>query len=207
MDDKNEEIIVQTQSEDITIQDGKETTAIKLDAKNRQLLSAAKSILKKKSIMVTQKRQDSEDNELINESDLKDILNQEDYIYYKAKKEIYLESYPDLTDPFDLDDLHLLIMEQIFQRNLYKQKKRLPSKDISEQYEKSIKRLNDLKKGLSVRRSDRLKDKTTKKPIINIASLSMTLGTKEGLENMKQRIIDLKAEEASLDDNPDKVVD
>lgn len=198
---------IESPQENITIEDGKETTALRLDSKNRQLLSAAKNILKKKSIVISQKRQDSEDNELINESDLRDILVEEDYIFYRAKKEIYLDSYPDLTDPFDLDDLHSMIMEQIIQRNLFKQKKRNPSKDISEQYEKSLKRLNDLKKSLSMRRTDRIKDKNSKKQVINIASLSMTLDTKEGLDNMQRRLMEFKKEESELDRDIDKVIE
>lgn len=177
-----------------------------LDANNKRLLSAAKKIFEKRTSGVSVKRQESKDSEAINEAELQDILNKDDYTYYQAKKELYLSSYPDFTDPFDLDDLHLLIMEQIFQRNLFKQKKKFPGRDITEAYEKSVKRMKELKQGLSVRRTDRIKDKNAKKTEVSIASMSVHFNSREAVDKMQSRIIDLRAEEASLE-NTDKIVE
>ena len=49
----------------------------------------------------------------LNEVDLNVILSKDDNLFYQEKKASYLEAYPDLgNDPFDLDDLHLMIMER-----------------------------------------------------------------------------------------------
>lgn len=204
----SEDLIKKEDEAALTFRDGDdgETTNVKIDSKNKRLLLAAKKILDKRIGEVSTKRQESKDNESINESDLSDVLTKEDYIYYQVKKELYLSAYPELTDPFDLDDVHLLIMEQIFQRNLFKQKKKMPGKDITEGYEKSVKRMKDLKQGLSLRRTDRLKDKNARKQTINIADMSVHFNSREGIDAMQKRIIDMRREENSLDD-PDKVVE
>ena len=194
------------QDETVTLTTTDSFEDIKLDPKNKKLIKAAKNILKRKAITIASKQQAAEDTEELNESDLKDILSKEDVVFYHSKKQLYLEAYPELTDPFDLDDLHILIMEQIFQRNLFKQKQKSPAKDISDAYEKSIKRLDGLKKGLALRRGDRLKTKAEKKQVVNISNLSVQFASNEGVQRLQNRIIDMKGEEALLV-SPDKVVE
>lgn len=179
---------------------------IKIDPSNKRLLNAAKKILDKKNTAVSIKRQEVEDSEQINESDLQNILSKEDYVFYQSKKQLYMQAYPDLTDPFDLDVLHSIIMEQIFQRGLLRQKKKFPTKDITDAYEKSTKRLATMRADLSVRRTDRVKDKANKKSTVNIASLSVLFNSPEKIQGLEDRVLDLKNQESIFDD-PDKVVE
>lgn len=142
----------------------------------------------------------------LNEVDLPDILSRDDNDFYEAKKAEYVEKYPELEeDPFDMDDLHLMMMEQIFQRHLLKKKKKHPAADITEDYQSSVKRQNDLKKSLSMRRQDRVSRKESKKSPINIANLSVNFGDHEKMDRLEDRIETLKAEEEALSNK--KIID
>lgn len=135
----------------------------------------------------------------INEADLSKILTRDDHEFYMEKKALYLAAYPDLgTDPFDLDDLHLMIMEQVFQRNILKRKKKHPNVDISKDYESSVKRQNEFKKSLSMRRTDRVKVKSAGGKTINIAKISMSFSDPNRLVEMQRRLESYRTEEAIL---------
>lgn len=135
----------------------------------------------------------------LNEVDLNVILSKDDNLFYQEKKASYLEAYPDLgNDPFDLDDLHLMIMEQVFQRNLLKRKKKHPNLDITKDYESSVKRQNDFKKSLSMRRADRVKAKQTGGPKINIAKISMSFTDEGKMVEMHRRLESMREEEQGL---------
>lgn len=176
------------------------------EAKNEVILSdpiadamtqRVKKMISAKSVQVAVKRKTLLfDKENLNEKDLVNILGREDQEFYHEKKELYIESYPDLAeDPFDLDDLHSMIMEQIFQRNLMRKKKKHPFSDIEKEYESSTKRQNELKKSLSVRRTDRVKQKDGKKQQINIANLSVQFQDPDKLREFSERAMLLKEEE------------
>ena len=146
--------------------------------------------------------------ETLNEVDLPDILKADDNLYYAAKKAEYLEKYPDLQDdPFDMDELHHMIMEQIIQRNLFRKKKKYPSSNISDEYQSSVKRESEFKKNLSMRRVDRLKQKGDKKQTVNIANLSMHFGQDGQLNVLEQRLAAMRQEEESIRGIPDKIIE
>ena len=141
------------------------------------------------------KRPTIADQNLINELDLRSLLTPEDYLFYQEKKEQYIESYPDLNNnPMDLDDLHLMIMEQIMQRNLLRRKKKHAGVQIEDPYAASVKRQHDLKKSLSLRRTDRLKGSEPKKITVNIAQLGVVLQNEDEIKK-KQIIMDMEIEE------------
>src|SRR5437660_1403223 len=105
------------------------------EKENPLLLKRINKLIGQKSIQVA-KDQALDDSATINESDLDEILSKDDKKFYQIKRQAYLTSYPDLADDqFDLDVLHLMIMEQIAQRQLYKKKKKHPAIDIQEDYD------------------------------------------------------------------------
>lgn len=140
--------------------------------------------------------------ELSKEQELRLLLTEDDFEFYVNKKETYLASYPELTDPFDLDDLHLMLMEQVTQRNLLKRKKKNPAVNISDAYEKSVKRQLELKKSLNVRRTDRVKTKEIKQTnTVNIADMSVVFGDKNKMMEFEDRLRLLENEEQELKDS------
>ncbi len=143
----------------------------------------------------------------INEIDLKALLSKENYEFYQEKKYVYLEAYPDLTDPFDLDDLDLMIMEQILRRDLWKRKKKYPTIDISKDYENSVKRQLELKKSLSLRRTDRVKEKGQTKQTLNISNLSLHFSDKNNMDKMELELRKERAEEDKLRSIDSKVIE
>lgn len=135
----------------------------------------------------------------INESDLDELLSPDEKRFYQIKRQAYLTSYPDLLeDQFDLDDLHLMIMEQVYERRLWKKNKKHPSLDITKDRQESIRRQQDLKKALNVRRTDRLKTKGEKGPKISIANLSLQFGGQEEVNVLDERIRELEKDEEKL---------
>lgn len=155
-------------------------------------------IIEQSSVPISAPRRKMSRNEEINEKDLEVILKENDFLFYREKKEQYLDYYPDLTDPFDLDDLHLMIMEQIFQRNLLRKQSKSPAIDIRDDYERSIKRQLEFKKSLSVRRTDRVKNKQEGKKTINIAEMSVQFGDKDKMKEFTDRLKQLEDEEDNL---------
>jgi len=152
------------------------------------------------------KKRELVESDNINEVDLETILTKDDHLFYQEKKRLYIEAYPDLgTDPFDLDDLHLMLMEQVFQRNLLKRKKKHPTVDIAKDYQDSVKRQGEFKKSLSMRRTDRVKNKQGTGPKINIANLSLNFNNPSKLNEMQKRVLDLQTEEEGLVNRIDKL--
>ncbi len=140
----------------------------------------------------------------INEIDLKTLLTKEDQDFYYDKKNDYLEVYPDLKgDPFDMDDLHQMIMEQIIQRSLLKKKKHKPYAAIEKEYSESIKRQENAKKSLSLRRTDRVKNKE-KKQTVNIANLSLNFTDDDKTKLLLDRIKEYREEERRTIDLTDE---
>lgn len=171
------------------------------DKLNANAQARMKKLLEQKSISVQRvgKAPIKIGPKTLNEVDLPDILKADDTAFYDAKKEEYLNKYPDLADdPFDMDDLHHAIMEQIIQRNLFKKKKKYPSSNITEEYQASVKREGEFKKNLSVRRSDRVKQKDNKKPQVNIAKLSVHFGENSQMAALENRLQGLAEEEQIL---------
>ncbi len=169
--------------------------------RQKQTLATARGLamVNKSQEKITIKKEVQQKDESLNESNLIAILTKEEYQFYQEKKELYMGSYPDLgSDPFDLDDLHLMIMEQIFQRNLLKKKKKHPTVDIAKDYQDSVKRQNDFKKSLSMRRTDRVKTKTANKPTMNIANLSLIFQDPSRVVEVQQRMKAMQEEEAKL---------
>ena len=165
-----------------------------------------KRLLTEMSVHKERKKAELIEENNINEIDLHALLSKDDYEFYQEKKRSYLDYYPDLgNDPFDLDDLHLMIMEQVFQRNLLKRKRKHPTVDIAKDYEASVKRQGDLKKSLSMRRTDRVKAKQGPKTL-NVANLSVIVADKE-----KFAALQAGAEQAKLEEDllrlPEKVID
>lgn len=170
-------------------------------------LSRAQKLINSKSVQLTEQKHAAILSNQLNELDLTGILSKDDFAFYMQKKAEYTVAYPDLEmDPFDLDDLHLLIVEHIMLRNLLKRKKSKPSVDISKDYADCVKRINELKKSLSMRRTDRIKTKTEgKKQQINIASMSVVLADPKKAQELEEKLKRFRAEEESLASNSDKV--
>jgi hypothetical protein len=136
----------------------------------------------------------------LNEADLDEVLSKDEYRFYQIKRKAYLTSWPELAeDPFDLDNLHLMIMEQVHQRQLLKKKKKSPGIDISKERQDSIKRQQDFMKSLNVRRTDRMKTKGEKKVENNIAHISMHFGSEDQVNLMSKRMEELTIEESELE--------
>lgn len=174
-----------------------------LPSKNEDPFKLIKGLVAEKSIRInTSKKELLLSKENLNERDLPSILVRDDQNFYMEKKALYLESYPDLAeDPFDLDDLHSMIMEQIFQRNLMRKKKKHPFADIEKEYENSKKREGEFKKSLSVRRTDRFKQKGEKKQQVNIANLSVHFQDAEKMKAFEDRAKELKRENEEFGDS------
>ena len=171
------------------------------DKKNTAQVANAKKMIEANSIRVEtiKKEKLKIDPNNLNETDLPSLLSREDNDFYLEKKALYINSYPELQeDPFDLDELHLMLMEQVVQRNLWKRKKKRPSIDIDKLYEASVKRHEGFKKSLSVRRTDRQKIKGEKKQQLNIANLSINFSDKDKMAEFTERAMLLKEEEANL---------
>ncbi len=134
----------------------------------------------------------------INEKDLKKILSEDDFAYYCEKMNLYLLAYPDLSDPFDIDDLDRMVKEQIFQNNLLKKKRKYPSIDISEEYDKSDKRTDKIKDSLAMRRKDRIKKGGNKKNVVNISTMSVNLTDKDKVSEMERNMSRMREEEDKL---------
>ena len=86
----------------------------------------------------------------------------------------------------------------MFQRNLLKRKKKHPNLDITKDYESSVKRQNDFKKSLSMRRADRVKAKQTGGSKINIAKISMSFTDEGKMVEMHRRLESMREEEQGL---------
>lgn len=201
MEDSKNSIEPENEGKGVAIDD--KTTVVvatpEADKLNSRLLASTKRLIESKSIKAEKTKTDLIKTKSINEIDLNTLLTKDDQLFYDEKKNIYLDKYPELEDdPFDMDDLHLMIMEQIQQRNLLKKKKKRPALDISKQYEASVKRQNDLKKNLSLRRTDRVKNKDTKKTQVNIAQLSVGFNDPDRLAEFTDRAAQLREEESRL---------
>lgn len=182
------------------IQQPQRTQVVVEIASVNKMQQIARKVLKENEVRKEEEKQKLIEEGNMNELDLKTLLSREDYNFYYEKKLIYLNEYPELTDPFDQDDLHHMIMEQIFQRNMLKKKKKVPSANIMKEYQESVKRENDFKKSLSMRRTDRVKGKDVKQ-VVNIAELSVRFEDKGELAAMQQRVIKARQEEAILRQN------
>lgn len=167
---------------------------------------AVAKILKDKSVKKEEKKKQLMEDGNANEIELDVTLSKDDKDFYYTKKATYLEFYPELTDPFDQDDLHHMIIEQIFQRNLLKKQRKNPNAQILEDYQSSVKREADFKKSLNVRRTDRMKDKKGPR-VVNIAELSMKFSSPDELNEMTKRLKDARDEEAQLRGLGDKAID
>lgn len=183
--------------------DAKTTVVVstpELDAKSAKLVANGKKLIEAKSISIQKRRKDLIAENNINELDLPKLLIKEDQEFYLEKKQVYLDAYPDLQDdPFDMDDLHQLLMEQIFERILLRKKKTRPTTDIAKELENSFKRREAIKKNLSVRRTDRVKNKKdAPKQQLNIAHLSLHYNEELNSGGLQERLDQLDAEEAEL---------
>lgn len=177
-----------------------------IEVRPTSVVSRAEKFIKQKSVQLSDEKRAIIMQPNLNEMDLSGVLSKADFAFYMDKKADYLMAYPDLgEDPFDLDALHMLIIEHIMLRNLLKRKTKTPSVDITKDYDTCTKRIESLNKSLATRRTDRTKIKGEKKQTINIASMSVTLAGPEGASEMEKRIIKMAAEEAALLKNPDKV--
>lgn len=166
-----------------------------------RMQNTIKRIIEEKSIKRDEKIEELSQKNQINEIDIDAILSKTDQKFYDEKKRFYLEAYPDLiNDPFDMDNLHLLIIEQIIQRNLLKAKQKRPNKEITDSYERSLKRISKLMEDLSVRRTDRLGKKDNGKKTVNIASLSMNFSDSNGIDLMQERLSLMNNEEKEIMD-------
>ncbi len=176
-----------------------------VEESNPLVLKRINKLIGQKSIQVA-KEEAMDASATINEQDLDEILSKDDKRFYQVKRQAYLTSYPDLADDqFDLDVLHLMIMEQIAQRQLYKKKKKHPAIDIQEDYERSTKRQGEYMKNLNVRRTDRMKTKDNKKVENNIANISMHFGNDDQVNAMAKRTAEMALEETVLEER--KLVD
>lgn len=177
------------------------------DATKAAALVKIKRMIEQKEVKVIEEKKALIDQGNLNEVDLKTLLTKDDQEFYYEKKKQYLDKYPDLgDDPFDMDDLHDMIMEQIIQRTLLRKKKIRPTADISKEYESSKKRQADAKRSLSMRRTDRVKTKGEKKQVLNIANLSMNFSDPDKGRVLLDRLKELRQEENTLDDS-EKVVE
>ncbi len=177
------------------------------DGKKASMIAKAQKMIEAKEIKVLDARKEAIADGSINEIDLKMLLTKDDQEFYQEKKAQYLAAYPDLgSDPFDMDDLHLMIMEQIMQRTMLRRKKTRPTIDISKEYAESVKRQSEAKRSLSMRRTDRVKEKGSKKQTLNIANLSVQFSDVDKGKIMLDRINKMRLEETVLDD-PEKVTE
>lgn len=171
----------------------------KVEEIRTRMQGTIRKIIEEKSIKRDEKIEELSKKNQINEIDIDSILSKTDQKFYDEKKRFYLEAYPDLiNDPFDMDNLHLLIIEQIIQRNLLKAKQKHPNKEITESYERSLKRISKLMEDLSVRRTDRLGKKDQGKKTVNIASLSMNFSDSDAISAMQERLNLMNSEEQEI---------
>lgn len=169
-----------------------------LEERNPLILKRINKLIGQKSIQLA-KDEALDESALINESDLDEILSKDEKRFYQIKRQAYLTSYPELAeDQFDLDDLHLLMMEQVHERQLLKKKKKHPSIDVSKERQDSIRRQQDLKKSLNIRRADRMKTKGERKNEISIAHLSLNFKDSGQMDDLNSEIIDMRKEEEML---------
>ncbi len=181
-------------------------TTPEMDKHNTLALSRIQKLIEAKEVKVIETRKALIEQGNINEIDLKTLLTKDDQEFYNEKKIQYLKAYPDLeNDPFDMDDLHQMIMEQIIQRTLLRKKKKAPTADISKEYAESVKRQGEAKRSLSMRRTDRIKDKNTGKKVLNIASLSLNFSDADRGKILLDRIKEMRKEEEYLDNDEEKV--
>ncbi len=170
-------------------------------------LAQIQKVIEAKETKIIQARQDVIESGTLNELDLKVILNKEDQEFYQEKKKSYIDAYPDLgSDPFDMDDLHDMIIEQIIQRSLLRKKRIRPTADIDKAFAESKKRQSEAKRSLSMRRTDRLKNKGETKKVLNIASLSINFSDKDKMQAMLDRVQSMRLEESILEKD-EKVVE
>lgn len=177
-----------------------------VETRTTSALSRAEKLIKAKSVQLVEEKHVAIMSNNLNEVDLSGVLSKDDFAFYMQKKSEYVVAYPDLeNDPFDLDDLHLLIIEHIMLRNLLKRKKKTPSIDIGKDYTDCTKRINELKKSLSMRRTDRIKTKSEKKQQINIAHMSVVMSDPKKAAELDAKLQAFRAEESRLLDSSDKV--
>lgn len=183
-----------------------EIKAPAIEVRDTSANARALRLIESKSVQVSQQKREMIMTQNLNELDLTGILSKGDYAFYMQKKADYLMAYPDLEmDPFDLDDLHLLIIEHIMLKNLMKRKTKSPTADITKEYEACVKRIGDLKKSLSMRRTDRIKNKEAKKQTVNIAQMAVHFSDPEKARAMEERLAQAALEEMDLLSNSDKV--
>lgn len=183
-----------------------EHQAPEIEYRGTSAADRALRLIEAKSIRTTEFKRQIMMTQSLNELDLTGILSKGDYAFYMQKKADYLVAYPDLEmDPFDLDDLHLLIIEHIMLKNLMKRKTKSPTADITKEYEACVGRIGNLKKSLSLRRTDRVKNKESKKQTLNIAQMSVHFSDPEKAKQMEERLAQAALEEQDLMSNPDKV--
>lgn len=82
--------------------------------------------------------------------------SKKDYDFYVDRWNAYIKEYPDLDPASDLDDLHLMIMEMIFQRRLMEDKKNNNTRDIMKEWDASNARYSKLKSNLATTRDKRI---------------------------------------------------
>jgi hypothetical protein len=166
--------------------------------KNSPTAQRISKLIGQRSIQVA-KEEALDESATINEADLDALLSKEDKYFYQVKRKTYLTSYPDLAeDQFDLDIVHLMIMEQIKQRQLLRKKKKQPALNIEEEYDKSVEKQSKFMKSLNVQRIDRMKQKGEKKVENNIAHLSVHFNSEDQIDGLNRRVLDLRAEEEEL---------
>lgn len=166
--------------------------------KDTSTLKRINKLIGQKSIQLA-KEEALDETATINESDLDLLLSPDDKKFYQVKRKAYLTSYPEMADDqFDLDNLHLMIMEQISQRGLLKKKKKHPALDISKDHDASTKKQLELQKTLNVRRTDRMKSKGERKVENSFANISVHFNSPDKLDELNREIIDMRAEEETL---------
>lgn len=133
------------------------------------------------------KRNLRDDDELYRKKEISKILSEEDCSFYVERREAYLTDFPDLNSSTDMDDLHGLLMELVFQRQLCRAKKDNEGIDISDEYNDSVRRAEGFKKSLSSRRVDRTSNTKTGSKVI---TLIQQFANPKSEERISQRLGD-----------------
>ena len=88
----------------------------------------------------------------------RDVLIQDDAerLFYADRARAYLKDFPMLNPSSDLDDLHAMLIEMIMQNRMIAASKNNAAV-LGDEYNDSMKRMNQLKESIATRRVDRKK--------------------------------------------------
>jgi len=129
-------------------------------------------------------------------------LNEEDALFYIQQQIYYMRDYPDLNMSSDLDNLHSLIMEQIFQKKcrkkmaLFNTKSSLQSyQEMSKLVRESFARMQKHELNLNMRRRDRKEEDVAEDEFFEKVARKIAKRQLEKKDELREAVQEFKREE------------